>query len=60
MQEVLAWEKYIWASLQIMLSDYAVGYVNIDPTIQATRKNLTTGEQQLCGAQRMMKSGGFA
>jgi len=61
MQEVLAWEKFIWASLQITVSDYAIGYGNIEPTAE-TRfgTNLTEGEQQLCNAQKMVKSGGFA
>ena len=60
MREVLEWEKYIWASLQTVVSDYAIGYTALDPSTQdSIRKNLTVGEKQLCQVQRMKRSGGF-
>ncbi|KAJ4305538.1 hypothetical protein N0V90_001069 [Kalmusia sp. IMI 367209] len=59
-QEILGWEKYIWASMQTMVSDYAIGYGAQTPLVQSyVRTNLTQGERQLCGVQRMVKSGGF-
>lgn len=60
MKEVLEWEKYIWASIQTVVSDYAIGYTALDPsTHDSIRTNLTNGEQQLCRAQKMKRSGGF-
>jgi hypothetical protein len=59
-QEIVSWEKYIWASLQTMVSDYAIGFGAQAPSAQSyVRTNLTQGERQLCGVQRMVKSGGF-
>ena len=58
--EVVAWEKKIWAAFQIVISDYAVGYATREKSIaQSLRRNLTTAEQKICGAQKMRKSGGF-
>lgn len=59
-QEITRWEKYIWASVQTVVSDYAVGYGARAPSAQSyVRTILSPGERELCGAQRMMKSGGF-
>lgn len=59
-QEILGWEKYIWASLQTMVSDYAIGYGAQAPAAQKyVRTVLTPGERELRGVQRMIKSGGF-
>lgn len=60
MREVVAWEKFVWASLQTVTSDYAVGHATRDPSVLDHIRNETTlGERQLCGIQRMRKSGGF-
>jgi hypothetical protein len=58
--EARAMESSVWAALQVSLVDYAIGprvrsieladYV-VDP--------ITSGDQQLCGAQKMRKAGGF-
>lgn len=59
-KEVVAWEKYVWAALKITVADYAIGYTSQEPSSQASTKNeSTSGEKQLCQAQRMRKSGGF-
>lgn len=59
-QEVVAWEKYVWAALQITVADYALGYETQDSSAQDATKNVTTlGEKRLCQSQRMRKSGGF-
>lgn len=58
--EITYWEQIVWASLQAMVSDYAIGYGAQEPGIaEAVGKNLTSGERQLCAAQRMVKPGGF-
>jgi hypothetical protein len=59
-REVVASEKFVWASMQTLVSDYAIGHAVRDPlVIESLKKNITKGERQLCGAQRMRKSGGF-
>ena len=59
-REVVGWERYIWAAMQTMITDYAIGFVNHVPSVASyVRSNLTVGEKQLCGAQRMVKPGGF-
>lgn len=59
-REVIAWEKYVWASLQTIISDYATGPATRDPSaLDHIRNDTTPGERQLCGVQRMRKSGGF-
>lgn len=57
--EVVGWEKYIWATFQAYISDYAVGYSARVPKLQGSLKtNLTKGEKELCAMQRMMKPSG--
>jgi hypothetical protein len=59
-REVVGWEKYIWAAMQTMITDYAIGFGNQVLSVTSyIRSNLTVGEKQLCGAQRMVKPGGF-
>lgn len=59
-REVLGWEREVWASLQILISNYAIG-----PSVIASLTNdqwvrpQTEGEKALCGAQKMKKSGEF-
>jgi hypothetical protein len=58
--EITYWEQVVWASLQAMVTDYAMDYGVQEPGIaEAVWKNLTFGEKQLCSAQRMVKPGGF-
>jgi hypothetical protein len=60
MREILGWEKYIWASLQTVVSDYAIGYGALTASVQPyVRTQLTPGERELCGLQKMVKPGGF-
>lgn len=60
-KEVFAWETYVWAGLQILLSDYAVGPKSRDPAAgNYTDSPSTAAEKQMCGAIVMKKSGGFA
>ncbi|KAF2651759.1 hypothetical protein K491DRAFT_681917 [Lophiostoma macrostomum CBS 122681] len=59
-REIVGWERYFWASVQTVVSDYAIGYGALVPSIQSyVRTNLTAGERQLCSMQRMVKPGGF-
>jgi hypothetical protein len=58
--EVVGWEKYIWATFQAYISDYAVGYSARVPELKELLKtNLTKGERELCAMQRMMKPSGM-
>jgi hypothetical protein len=59
-QEVIGWNSFVWAALQTAVSDFAIGPAVREPSAQAYIGNLTAGEKELCKAQRMMKSGGFA
>ncbi|KAH8707661.1 hypothetical protein GQ44DRAFT_662719 [Phaeosphaeriaceae sp. PMI808] len=57
--EVVGWEKYIWATFQAYISDYAVGYNTRVPALKGFLKtNLTKGEKELCAMQRMLKPSG--
>jgi hypothetical protein len=59
-REVVGWEKLIWASRQTLVTDYATGYsARVDSTESFVRKDLSPGERELCGKQRMRKNGGF-
>jgi hypothetical protein len=59
-QEVVGWEKFVWASLQSVVSDYAIGFAAREPSVEKYIKtDLTLGERQLCQSQRLRKSGGF-
>jgi hypothetical protein len=59
-REIVRWERFIWASMQTTISDYAIGYVTREPSAKDfIIKNATEGEKQLCGVQRMRKSGDF-
>lgn len=53
-------ESFVWASLQITLSDFAVGPSVRDPdVVKYVIKPTSTGDKQLCGMQKMRKAGGF-
>lgn len=59
-QELIGWESFVWASLQIAISDYAIGPTVRDPAAgQFLRNETTNGERELCQVQRMKKAGGF-
>jgi hypothetical protein len=59
-REILEWEKIIWTSRKVLVSDYAIGYSSrIGSTQDYIRKDMSPGERQLCGTQRMRKNGGF-
>ena len=58
--EILGWERLIWASLQTTVSDYAVGYTTKVPRLDGNMKrNMSKGERELCNVQRMVKPGGL-
>ncbi|CAO2652324.1 Nn.00g006070.m01.CDS01 [Neocucurbitaria sp. VM-36] len=57
--EVVGWEKYIWATFQAYISDYAVGFSARVPALKEyIQTNLTQGEKELCKVQRMVKPSG--
>ena len=59
-KEVVGWENYLWAIYQTVVTDYGVGHASRDPAVlEVVKQNTTAGEKQLCGVQRMRKSGGF-
>lgn len=59
-REILKWENLIWTSRKVLVSDYAIGYsARVDTIQDFIRKDLRPGERQLCGMQRMRKTGGF-
>ncbi|KAF2110750.1 hypothetical protein BDV96DRAFT_199237 [Lophiotrema nucula] len=58
--EVTAWVEYIWAAMQIQLSDYAIG-IEARQTGAGiyTVKNMTAGEKALCSKLKMRNPGAF-
>ena len=60
-QELKGFESSVWAMLQIAISDYAIGASVRDlEAAKLMRSNITSGEQRLCGMQKMMNPGGYA
>ncbi|KAF2264053.1 hypothetical protein CC78DRAFT_617092 [Lojkania enalia] len=58
--EVIGWESSIWAQLQIAIPDYAIGLASRYPVSDAyIQPPSTPAQKQLCGMQKMPKSGGF-
>jgi hypothetical protein len=59
-KEVEGFDSFMWASLQTLVADYAIG-----PSVRTAElqeyiiKPKTLGEKYLCGAQKMRKPGGF-
>ncbi|KAF2829434.1 hypothetical protein CC86DRAFT_454045 [Ophiobolus disseminans] len=54
-------ESRVWAVLQILLADYAIGAQVTEPNAHGYVNPLSTAaEKGLCHAMRMKKSGGFA
>lgn len=59
--EMGRFKAHALAGLQIAVADYAIGAKVRDPLAGPyTRQPETAGEKQLCGMQKMRKSGGFA
>jgi hypothetical protein len=59
--ELHRYESIVFAGIQYVISDYAVGPKSKDPQADSyTRLPMTAGEKQLCGMQKMTRSGGFA
>ncbi|KAH7392537.1 hypothetical protein BKA66DRAFT_457717 [Pyrenochaeta sp. MPI-SDFR-AT-0127] len=57
--EVVGWEKFIWSTFQTYIADYAIGYSARVPQLKEyIQTNLTKGEEELCGVQRMVKPSG--
>ncbi|KAJ4360713.1 uncharacterized protein N0V89_001280 [Didymosphaeria variabile] len=59
--EAISQDSKVWAVLQILLADYAIGAQATEPhAYEYVDKPATAAEQSLCHAMRMKKSGGFA
>lgn len=64
--EVMRAEKFAWSALQAAVADYAIGpALHDDNSVKWTNRTkwirpVTPGEHQLCGKQRMRKTGDVA
>jgi hypothetical protein len=59
-KEVVGWESQVWAGLQILIPDYAIGAKARDPLADFYVKYPETdAEKALCGMQRLPKASGF-
>ncbi|KAF2261148.1 hypothetical protein CC78DRAFT_570714 [Lojkania enalia] len=59
--EITFWQSYVYAGLQTMLADVAVGPIRRDADAdQYTDPPITPGEKMLCKSMKMRKSGGFS
>lgn len=58
--EAQAMESVVWASMQIMIADHAIGPgVRIPALINATETPGTDGDKALCNSIKVRKAGGF-
>jgi hypothetical protein len=58
--EVVGWESQVWAGLQILIPDYAIGAKARDPLADFyVMYPKTDAEKALCGMQKMPKASGF-
>jgi hypothetical protein len=58
--EARAMESFVWASMQVVIADYAIGISARNPDLaSATIKPETDGDKMLCGSMKMRKAGGF-
>ncbi|KAF2009108.1 hypothetical protein BU24DRAFT_402484 [Aaosphaeria arxii CBS 175.79] len=58
--EVKGWMSYVFASIQVIVTDYAIGAIVRDPQAQEYHlQPRTQGEKALCGLVMMRKDGGF-
>jgi hypothetical protein len=55
--EVERWEKHILASLQVAFTDYSIGPGIRDVAFPVFEKPRSEAEKQLCGMQKMKKTG---
>jgi hypothetical protein len=59
--EAMEQESRVWAVVQILLADYAIGAQVTEPNAHGyVNPPSTAAEKQLCHSMRMKKSGGFA
>ncbi|KAF2822182.1 hypothetical protein CC86DRAFT_262550, partial [Ophiobolus disseminans] len=60
LKELVGWETHVWAGLQHLVADYAIGAAARVPGMTAsTRHEMNEGEKALCRSVRMRMSGGF-
>lgn len=60
-QEVIGWESFAWAAMQIYIGDFFTGPVAREPYAASYTKPVSTeGERKLCGMMKMRRSGGFS
>ena len=58
--EIKGWESFTWAALQTTVADHAIGAQSRDPrAAQYVSRPTDQGDIELCGMQKMRKSGGF-
>lgn len=58
--EARAAESLVWASMQVMIADYAIGPgVRHPALVNATQTPETTGDKALCNSIKVRKAGGF-
>lgn len=59
--EAIFQDSKVWAILQILLADYAIGAQATEPhAYEYVNKPVTEAEKSVCHSMRMKKSGGFA
>ena len=59
-EEVVNWESYVWAGLQIAVADHALGpQLRVPEPSPAIVLANSTAEKALCKMQKMRKAGGF-
>jgi hypothetical protein len=56
--EVERWQKQILASIQVAFMDYSIGPSARDTAFPVQMPPITASERQLCGMQKMKKTGG--
>lgn len=60
-EEVVGWESFVWAAMQIYIADYFTGPKARDPHMSSyIRPASDEGERKLCSMMKMRRSGGFA
>jgi hypothetical protein len=58
--EARTMESSVWAALQVSLADYAVGLrIRSAELADYVVNPVTSGDKELCNAQKMRKAGGF-
>ena len=58
--EIVQWEQFVWAALQISVADYAIGpAVRTADAASYLIMPETEGDMMLCASQKMRKMGGF-